>query len=63
MVSIIPSMREFLSCGKHTDHPDADKFIDSQLMLLSNDRLAQHWVGFGHISYFQRVDIDSLLAP
>ncbi|KAK0385118.1 hypothetical protein NLU13_7596 [Sarocladium strictum] len=38
-----------------------DMFIESQLMLISHDRLAQYWVEFGHISYFQRVDIDKLL--
>jgi hypothetical protein len=37
-------------------------FIESQLMLISPDKLAQYWVEFGHISYFQRVDIDSLLS-
>ncbi|ROT36340.1 hypothetical protein SODALDRAFT_217615 [Sodiomyces alkalinus F11] len=40
-----------------------DKFIDSQLLLLSYDKLAQYWVSFGHISYFQRVDLDSFLVP
>lgn len=38
-------------------HP-ADKYIESQLILISHDRLAQYWVGFGHISFFERVDID-----
>ncbi|KAL2755700.1 hypothetical protein ACRALDRAFT_2042004 [Sodiomyces alcalophilus JCM 7366] len=40
-----------------------DKFIDSQLLLLSHDKLAQYWVSFGHVNYFQRVDIDTLLVP
>jgi hypothetical protein len=40
----------------------ADMFIESHLMLISHDKLAQHWLEFGHISYFQRVDIDSLLS-
>ncbi len=40
-----------------------DKYIESQLILISHDRLAQYWVGFAHISFFERVDIDSFLAP
>ncbi|KAI2630201.1 F-box domain-containing protein [Hypomontagnella submonticulosa] len=40
-----------------------DKYIESQLFLISHDRLAQYWVSFGHISYFQRVDIDQFLVP
>ncbi|KAI1850881.1 hypothetical protein JX266_003546 [Neoarthrinium moseri] len=39
-----------------------DKFMESQLILISNDRLAQYWVGFGHISFFERVDIDKLVG-
>jgi hypothetical protein len=41
----------------------ADKYIESQLLLISNNRLAQYWVGFGHISFFERVDIDQFLKP
>jgi hypothetical protein len=40
-----------------------DKYIESQLLLISHNRLAQYWVGFGHISFFERVNIDTLLAP
>ncbi|PTB65795.1 hypothetical protein BBK36DRAFT_1159923 [Trichoderma citrinoviride] len=40
-----------------------DKFIESQLILISHDKLAQHWVGFGHISFLQRVNIDQFLTP
>ncbi|UNI24833.1 hypothetical protein JDV02_010549 [Purpureocillium takamizusanense] len=40
-----------------------DKYIESQLLLLSPDRLAQYWVGFGHISFFERVHIDDFLVP
>ncbi|KAI8629756.1 hypothetical protein F5Y19DRAFT_431730 [Xylariaceae sp. FL1651] len=40
-----------------------DKFIESQLILISHNRLAQYWVDFGHISFFERVDIDQFLAP
>ncbi|KAK1996413.1 F-box domain-containing protein [Colletotrichum falcatum] len=40
-----------------------DKYIESQLMLISHDRLAQYWVGFGHISFFERVNIDEFVSP
>lgn len=36
----------------------ADKFIKSQLILISPNRLAQHWVRFKHISFLERVNID-----
>ena len=29
--------------------------------MISHDRLAQFWEGFGHISYYQRVDLDALI--
>ncbi|OIW28097.1 hypothetical protein CONLIGDRAFT_462511 [Coniochaeta ligniaria NRRL 30616] len=38
-----------------------DKYIESQLILTSHDRLAQYWVGFGHISFFERVNIDDFI--
>ncbi|OMP81653.1 hypothetical protein BK809_0002646 [Diplodia seriata] len=38
-----------------------DEFISSQLIMISHDRLAQYWVPFGHISFYQRVDVDALL--
>ncbi|EJT71680.1 F-box domain-containing protein [Gaeumannomyces tritici R3-111a-1] len=38
-----------------------DKFIESRLLLISHNRLAQYWLGFGHISFFERVDIDRFL--
>jgi hypothetical protein len=31
--------------------------------MISHDRLAQYWVGFGHISFYERVDIDKFLSP
>jgi len=31
--------------------------------LVSKNRLAQYWLGFGHISFFERVDIDQFLDP
>lgn len=39
-----------------------DKYIESQLILTSHDRLAQYWVGFGHISFFERVNIDDFIT-
>ncbi|KAK3939996.1 hypothetical protein QBC46DRAFT_386406 [Diplogelasinospora grovesii] len=41
----------------------ADTYIESQLILISHNRLAQYWVGFQHISFFERVDIDQFLVP
>ncbi|KAL0934706.1 F-box domain-containing protein [Colletotrichum truncatum] len=40
-----------------------DRYIESQLMLISHNRLAQYWVTFGHISFFERVNIDEFIAP
>ncbi|KAF9876974.1 F-box domain-containing protein [Colletotrichum karsti] len=40
-----------------------DRYIESQLMLISHNRLAQYWVTFGHISFFERVDIDEFISP
>lgn len=42
---------------------NADKYIESQLILISPDRLAQYWLGFGHISFYERVDIDKFTNP
>ncbi|CAG8971436.1 hypothetical protein HYALB_00002019 [Hymenoscyphus albidus] len=40
-----------------------DRYIESQLMLISPDRLAQYWLGYGHISFYERVNIDKFLSP
>jgi hypothetical protein len=40
----------------------SDEFVPSQLLMISHDRLAQYWLPFGHISFYERVDIDQLLA-
>jgi len=40
-----------------------DKYIKSQLIMISPNRLAQYWVDFGHISFYERVDIDQFLSP
>ncbi|KAH7120021.1 F-box domain-containing protein [Dendryphion nanum] len=36
----------------------ADDFMTSQLILISHDRLAQYWETYGHVSFYQRVNID-----
>ncbi|KAL1858620.1 hypothetical protein Plec18170_002822 [Paecilomyces lecythidis] len=38
-----------------------DKFLSSQLILISRDCVAHYWEDLDHISYFYRVDIDELL--
>lgn len=38
-----------------------DTYIPSQLILISPDCVAHYWESMGHISYFRRVDIDSLI--
>ncbi|KAK5050964.1 hypothetical protein LTR84_003523 [Exophiala bonariae] len=38
-----------------------DEFIPSQLIMVNHNLLAQYWVPFGHISYYQRVDLDKLI--
>ena len=40
-----------------------DKYIESQLIMISPDTLAQYWIEFGHINYYRRVNIDAFLAP
>jgi hypothetical protein len=44
-----------------TDVDYADEYMASQLIMISHDLLAQFWEGFGHISYYRRVDLDALL--
>ncbi|KAF3004372.1 hypothetical protein E8E13_009884 [Curvularia kusanoi] len=38
-----------------------DTYMTSQLILISHDRLAQYWETFGHVSFYQRVNIDDFL--
>ncbi|KAJ6021767.1 hypothetical protein N7540_007271 [Penicillium herquei] len=38
-----------------------DSFITSQLVLISTDFIAHYWEAMGHVSYYRRVDIDSLI--
>ena len=40
-----------------------DTYVDGELFLVSPDVLAHNWLALGHISYFHRVDIDSLIVP
>lgn len=35
-----------------------DDYMTSQLILISHDRLAQYWETFGHVSFYQRVDVE-----
>ncbi|KAH3911076.1 hypothetical protein HBI56_000820 [Parastagonospora nodorum] len=35
-----------------------DTYMTSQLILISHDRLAQYWETFGHVSFYQRVNIN-----
>jgi hypothetical protein len=44
----------------NTNFPD--EFVPSQLIMVSHNILAQYWLAFGHISFYERVDIDQLLA-
>ncbi|KAF2483879.1 hypothetical protein BDY17DRAFT_322773 [Neohortaea acidophila] len=39
---------------------ELDQYTPSQLILLSHNTLAQFWERMGHISYYQRVDLDAL---
>ena len=52
------SIRLFVPLTRSTD-----KYIESQLIMISPDRLAQYWLGFGHISFYQRVNIDDFISP
>ncbi|KAA8577129.1 hypothetical protein EYC84_007130 [Monilinia fructicola] len=38
------------------------KYIETQLIMISHDILAQYWEPFGHISFFRRVNIDDLVT-
>ena len=38
-----------------------DTYMTSQLILISHDRLAQYWETFGHVSFYQRVNIDEFV--
>jgi hypothetical protein len=38
-------------------------YVESQLIIISQNKLAQYWVDFGHISFYERIDVDQFLAP
>ncbi|KAL6716562.1 hypothetical protein ACLMJK_006129 [Lecanora helva] len=38
-----------------------NRFIPSQLILVSHDTIAQYWENFGHISFYKRINIDDYL--
>jgi hypothetical protein len=38
---------------------ETESYMTSQLILISHDRLAQYWETFGHVSFYQRVDVDA----
>lgn len=38
-------------------------FIDTELFIISEDYLAQHWIALGHISYYERIMIDDFAIP
>ncbi|KAI9725952.1 MAG: hypothetical protein M1828_002280 [Chrysothrix sp. TS-e1954] len=40
-----------------------DTFIPSQLIMISENRLAQYWMPWGHVCFYERVDIDRFLTP
>jgi len=46
--------------GRFANSTFPDEFIPSQLIMISHNKLAQYWVPFGHISFYERVDIDRL---
>ena len=38
-----------------------DDYMSSQLLIISKDRLAQYWETFGHVSFYERVDLDKFV--
>ena len=38
-----------------------DRYVASQLIMVSHDTLAQYWEDFGHISFYKRVNLDDYL--
>jgi hypothetical protein len=50
-----------------TDAPYAnwrfiDAYIDTQIIMISPNKIALHWVELGHINYFEKVDIDQFVT-
>ncbi len=38
-----------------------DEFIPSQLIMISPNKIAQYWVPYGHISFYERINLDELI--
>ncbi|KAF2452357.1 hypothetical protein BDY21DRAFT_359516 [Lineolata rhizophorae] len=51
-----------VKCAGHIAARDFrdDKYIPSQLIMVSHNHLAQYWEEFGHISFLRRVDLDEV---
>ena len=39
----------------------ADEYIPSQLIMIGPNKIAQYWVPYGHISFYERIDLDELV--
>jgi hypothetical protein len=57
MVSLLVNVLD----GKVRSDCFTDEFIPSQLFMVNHDLLAQYWLPFDHISYYQRIDLDKLI--
>ncbi|KAF2747455.1 hypothetical protein M011DRAFT_494258 [Sporormia fimetaria CBS 119925] len=50
---VVKSLGHIAARGFHDDG-----YMASQLIIISPNRLAQYWETFGHVSFYERVDID-----
>jgi hypothetical protein len=41
-------------------HKDIVRNIDTQLIMISTDRLAHYWIELNHVNFFERVNLDDL---
>ena len=39
-----------------------DVYIPAQFLLISPNRIAMYWESLGHITYFERVDLDKFFV-
>lgn len=39
-----------------------DRYVVSQLIMVSHDILAQYWEEFGHVSFYKRIDLTDYLS-
>ena len=44
-----------------TNYPRRESYIPSQLLLISPDRIAQWWMPYRHVSFYERVDWEKFL--